>query len=54
MCRFNYILAPGSGFRIRIHKVIKSASNPDPDLQPWFFSTIPGTSIFFLYRSNNL
>jgi hypothetical protein len=25
----------GSGFRIRIHKVIESGSNPDPDPQPW-------------------
>jgi hypothetical protein len=22
--------------RIRIHKIIKSGSNPDPDSQPWF------------------
>jgi hypothetical protein len=33
------IIAPGPGSglknRIRIHKLIESASNPDPDIQPW-------------------
>jgi hypothetical protein len=36
MCSF---LAPGPGFRIRIrvriHKVIESGYNPDPDPQTW-------------------
>jgi hypothetical protein len=38
--KFLHFFAPGSGsgfpIRIRIHKVIKTGSNPDPDPQPWF------------------